>query len=59
MTPEEIRVIIEAAVKKTAGMSYLQFTLLAAITSAASFFGAYFQEQGYFILNSFFNNFSP
>ena len=45
MTPEEIKAVVDAAVKDSAGMSYLQVALLIMLTAIASFFGAYLKEK--------------
>lgn len=45
MTPEQIRSVVEAAVKGSAGMTYWQIILLVVVTAIASFLGAYLQEK--------------
>ncbi|MFC1868312.1 hypothetical protein ACFL0H_09285 [Thermodesulfobacteriota bacterium] len=45
MTPEELRAVVEAAVKGAAGMNYLQIALLIFFAAIASFFGAFLKEK--------------
>ena len=45
MTPEELKAVVEATVKGTAGMNYLQIVLLLIFTAVASFLGAFLKEK--------------
>ena len=45
ITQEEIRAVVEATIKDSAGMSYFQLFILVLLTTAASFFGTFLKEK--------------